>query len=461
MTTRTERFPIDNELLAMTEESLVSDHMLTRSGWLDDEDEVDGDSGAYQLAAGVAVVRVSGPLLTNARASWFSSWDGYDSVAARVCEAMADPAVGAVVMSFDSPGGMAVGMVDGARAIRQAADLWGKPLVAHGTMAASAAYGLACACDEIFITADGTMGSIGTMATITDRSKQNESQGLNVVVLTSGSQKTDGHPDVPLTAAAVSRLKTRITMLSQMFGAWVSERRPKCADPLALQGASIHGEAAVAAGLADGVGTLDDAISHAAALATARATPVTSNNARTTPMQTSAQLLLILTSLRAELGVTDDAEALAALKTLKVRAGQADAAQAQLVELRAQLEARTEADRARARDEVLAKHRARGALTPAMEADAGYMATLNALDAAAVDRVLSPIAGLPTAPITPRRTGIDPASASEDPKVDPKAPNLSPEEREWSADVGVRPEAIEMARRDEALRARRRQGSDD
>ena len=80
---------------------------------------------------------------------------------------------------LDSPGGVAAGMVDTGRALRAMADRSGKPFVAHaGPMACSAAYGLACAADRILVTEDGTVGSVGVIAVVTDRTAQNAQEGL-------------------------------------------------------------------------------------------------------------------------------------------------------------------------------------------------------------------------------------------------------------------------------------------
>ena len=424
MKTTPRRFPIENELLAMAEDALFQDHQ-PRAGWLDDEDD-DGDvMGGYTLAAGVAVVSICGPLLERARSGWFSSWDGYDSVLARVECALMDKAVSAVVLSFDSPGGMATGMVDGARAIRMAADRYGKPVVAHaGSMACSAAYGLAVAADHLMVTSDGTVGSVGILATIVDRTKQNEQEGLNVVVLRSGALKADGHPDIPLTAAATSRLNARVTQLAGMFAAWVGERRGMTADAvLALQGGVAYGADACTKSLADSVGTLADAVATAAALAN-------KPKGNPTTMKTAAQALALLEALREQTGATSDEELTATVATLKKHGEQLATVTKQRDDALAQLAERDHQAHASARDVVLVKHRARGALTPAMEADAAFMGDLAPLKADALDRVLSRLAGLPTQAHTP--PPIDP--------IDPKATGtaaLSAADREWMKATGA------------------------
>lgn len=88
--------------------------------------------------------------------------------------------------------------------------------------------------------------------------------------------------------------------------------------------------------------------------------------------------------------------------TLRARARAADDMAVEVKRLSAELSAlRSERD-AEARERVLSKHRSRGALTPAAEADAGYMADLRTLSVEALDRVLSRLPGLPTQAVDTR-----------------------------------------------------------
>jgi HK97 family phage prohead protease len=88
--------------------------------------------------------------------------------------------------------------------------------------------------------------------------------------------------------------------------------------------------------------------------------------------------------------------------TLRARARAADELGAQVKRLSSELSAiRAERD-AEARARVLSRHRERGALTPAAEADAGYMADLRTLSVEALDRVLSRLPGLPTQAVDTR-----------------------------------------------------------
>ncbi len=400
----------------------------------------------------VAVVHVEGPLDT--RGSW--CWDGYDTVEERVREALAQSDVRAVVLALDSPGGMAAGMLDGARALRRAIEAAGKPCVAWaGTMACSAAYGLAAACDAIVVTEDGEVGSVGVLARVVDRTAQNEKQGLTVRVVRSGTLKADPHPDIALTDASVARVRARVMELAVMFGGYVAGRRPQCGDVLAHQGAAFMGATAVEKGFADAVGTLADAIAHARQLADAQQENENAMNVdKNSPAATAT-----LAQLRAAVGATTDDELVATVTTLKVQAGQLAEVAKQRDEARAQLAARDQADKLAAREKVLARHRDRGALTKALEDDAAFMADLAPLSAEALDRVLSRLPGLPTTPLAPRKVAaVNPEG------VAPKAvTELTPLQRKLARQAGLTDEEfLAQLERDEAdARARHADDSDE
>jgi hypothetical protein len=93
---------------------------------------------------------------------------------------------------------------------------------------------------------------------------------------------------------------------------------------------------------------------------------------------------------------------------------------------------------------VLAKHRTRGALTPAMEADSAFMGDLAPLSAEALDRVLSRLAGAPAAVAPRSAANVDPAAAPVE---------LTAEERAFAKQHGLTEEALLSTKRADAARA--------
>lgn len=129
---------------------------------------------------GVAVVPVLGPLV--ARGDWLSDLFGavaYGEFVAAIAAAMDDPAVGAVLMEIDSPGGEVAGLFDTVDMLRALKEGSGKPLHAVASEAAlSAAYAIASAADRLVVTRTAEVGSVGVLAVHVDESGADRQAGL-------------------------------------------------------------------------------------------------------------------------------------------------------------------------------------------------------------------------------------------------------------------------------------------
>ena len=222
---------------------------------------------------GIAIVTVHGPL--EHHATWW--WDSYESIVERVEDAITgqdvvkydewrngwrddyEPAVAmparAVVLCIDSPGGEAAGCGQAHKRLRTLRKQYNVPLYAYADeTACSAAYEIACACDEIWLPETGTVGSIGVIATLFDRTKMNEKDGLNVELITSGEYKSDGHADRVIDDGVRSRMQARVDTLAGIFWRIVARRRETSPKAVAgLQAGVFLGQDAVDVGIADGV----------------------------------------------------------------------------------------------------------------------------------------------------------------------------------------------------------------
>lgn len=304
-------FPIE-PLMALEATAL---DRLQRAFFFLDEDEDEGADG--ETCDPVRVVHIRGPLVHHA--SWW--WCSYEDVRADFKEAIDDPACEAIVLRIDSPGGYAAGMGETVRAMREAKAAAGKPVLAYvDEMACSAAYGLATVADEIWLPASGTTGSVGTMLTVYDESKLNEKMGLRVEVITSGEQKADGHRDVPLTSAALGRLRERVEDLAGLFVAQVADaRRMTPAAVAGLQAGVFLGAKAIEAGLADRLASLEETLAEAArrgaAAKASRSAPLALTPGASAPQPHETHMK----SLFAKLGLPEtasEAEALVALSAI-------------------------------------------------------------------------------------------------------------------------------------------------
>lgn len=178
---------------------------------------------------------------------------------------MANDQVGAIVLDVDSPGGSVYGVAELADQIA-AARGGGKRIVASvNSLAASAAYWIASAADEIVITPGGEAGSIGVWGAHVDASKYYEERGLKYELISAGKYKVEGHSFGPLTDEARTFMQSRVDEYYDGFIRGVARNRR---DTLAHvregygEGRVLGAEAAVKANLVDRIGTFDDVIAE-------------------------------------------------------------------------------------------------------------------------------------------------------------------------------------------------------
>ena len=217
---------------------------------------------------GVAVVPVLGPLV--ARGDWLSDLFGavaYGEFVAAIAAAMDDPAVGAVLMEIDSPGGEVAGLFDTVDMLRALKEGSGKPLHAVASEAAlSAAYAIASAADRLVVTRTAEVGSVGVLAVHVDESGADREAGLAWSYVFAGERKLDGNAHAPLSDRARSDMQADVDRLHADFCALVAANRGMSAGAVrATEAAVFRGALAVEAGLADAVGTLDTALTDLSA----------------------------------------------------------------------------------------------------------------------------------------------------------------------------------------------------
>lgn len=209
----------------------------------------------------VPVVTIRGPLEHHA-----GMWcDSYDAILSRASEALSGPGPG-IVLRIDSPGGLVSGCMETARAIRALADGSGKRIVAYvDGMACSAGYALACVADAIVVQQSATLGSIGVLVARTDVSEALAASGVKLFMIKSGDLKGIGTPEMAMSADELAALQDTVeTQAALFFGHVAAFRTSTSVDSVkALRAGTLIGARAVAAGLADQTGNLDDALALA------------------------------------------------------------------------------------------------------------------------------------------------------------------------------------------------------
>lgn len=216
---------------------------------------------AYDVQNGVAVIPVDGTLVhKNAALNPVSGMQGYDGIEAKLAGAMADPEVRGIMLDINSPGGEVSGVKDLATKISAST----KPVWAHANeLAASAAYWLACAADQLIVTETAEVGSVGVLVAHADHSEQMKDDGVKVTLIHSGANKVDGNPYEPLPDGVRDQWQAQIDDLRGMFASAVAAGRGMDVQAVLDTEARLYrGAAAVSAGLADAVMPFSDALTE-------------------------------------------------------------------------------------------------------------------------------------------------------------------------------------------------------
>ncbi len=241
----------------------------------DDPDELDDEARAakpYEVTPdGIAVIGVSGTLVK--KASWMDAWSGlqsYEMIRAEFQDAVADPRIQGILLDVDSPGGEVGGLFDLAGEIF--AGRQEKPIYAIANDAAfSAAYAIASSAERLFVTSTGGVGSVGVIAIHVDQSGFDEKVGRKYTAVFAGAKKNDFNPHEPLSGSAKDDLQMEIDRLYDMFVSLVSQNRQmKTALVRNTEAGLFYGAKAISAGLADQVGTRDQALAAVTGAAKSR-----------------------------------------------------------------------------------------------------------------------------------------------------------------------------------------------
>lgn len=227
--------------------------------WQEEEDYFDPLTDAHIRPSGVGVFPVRGPLFDR---GWMC-YLGYDQIVETCREFEAHyyarkelqdtPDLIAVVMPFDSPGGVCVGWKSAVDAIKRLSSIVPVYSVADRE-ACSAAEGLAAQATKSFCTEDSFRGSCGARMTHEDFSRALSEDGIDVRHFTSGRYKTVGAGDVPRSPETVEVFTDFTARWAQIFREIMAQGRGMTPQQFDAMEARIYfGPDAVDVGLCDGV----------------------------------------------------------------------------------------------------------------------------------------------------------------------------------------------------------------
>lgn len=230
------------------------------------EEEIQARIGAARSqpaprSGAVAVIPVYGTIIP--RGNMLAESSGATSVqtiSASLREALNDSRVSSILLDVDSPGGTVTGVDELSAEIFRARGQ--KPITAIASpMAASAAYYIASAADELVVTPTGEVGSIGVFAAHQDMSRLMDRMGVTVSLVSAGKYKTEGNPYEPLSDEARAALQDRVDEYYNMFVDAVARNRGMSSDKVRNgmgEGRVVSARRALSLGMADRVATMDE-----------------------------------------------------------------------------------------------------------------------------------------------------------------------------------------------------------
>lgn len=211
---------------------------------------------------GVASLPLFGPIFP--RADLFTELSGatsLDTLAEDLRAVQANEAVEKILLVVDSPGGVVFGVDEFASLVAGSP----KPITVHGTgMIASAAYWIGSQASEIVIDTTGMLGSIGVVmsAAVQEAPDANGNRRLDIV----SSNAANKRPDLS-TDEGRARVRADLDAIEEIFIGAVAKGRKVTKAAVVRdfgEGGVKVGKAAVQAGMADRIDSLEGTLSRLA-----------------------------------------------------------------------------------------------------------------------------------------------------------------------------------------------------
>jgi protease-4 len=225
-----------------------------------------GPSGAGRATGdSVAVIYIDGEISGVSAGGISAGGITPEAIIAQLKRAEDDPAVKAIMLRIDSPGGTASASEEIAIEVARCT----KPTIASiGDVGASGAYMIASQCDEIMSTGSSAVGSIGVILEIGDYSELAKKLGVKFIAIHEGEFKDAGSPWRGLTTTETAMLLSDARLTYDGFIARVAKGRrvPESDIRKLATGWAWPGSKAKDLGLVDRIGNYTDAVNRAGKL---------------------------------------------------------------------------------------------------------------------------------------------------------------------------------------------------
>lgn len=222
------------------------------------------DEGEGMFHKKIVIIPIEGTLM-NARSTNFmgNGENQVSLVAQQLKKAAEDSRIAAVVLRINSPGGTVTSSDTLYQMVQQFKLKTHKPVIASAQeVAASGGYYVACASDQIVAGPTSVVGSIGVIFTTFDIEGTMGKVGVRSYTIKSGPLKDMGSPFKAMTPGEREVIQGIVNDYFGRFRGIVATSRKLDADRVTkvTDGRVFTGEQALALGLVDRTGTLEDAI---------------------------------------------------------------------------------------------------------------------------------------------------------------------------------------------------------
>ena len=214
--------------------------------------------GDFGLGGRVALIEVEGVLYDDAE------------LLDQIRQLREDPTVQAFVVAINSPGGVVAPSQSVYETLREIRDEDGLPVVASiGGVGASGGYYVALGADSIYVLPGSITGSIGVIMEFPNATGLMDKIGFRMETVQSSEHKDVGSPFREMTEEDRVLLEVLVQDVYDQFVDVVATERelPREAVLAVADGRLLSGRQAIAAGLADAEGNIEDAIAAAGRMA--------------------------------------------------------------------------------------------------------------------------------------------------------------------------------------------------
>jgi len=247
---------IRSELWEMRPEALAS--------WIASLDAVEPVESSPRLPktdGGIGLITIQGVIGHRPGGGYYANTYSAE-VADWLRKMAANPAIGAIVLDIDSPGGTVAGLAEAADTINDVKAI--KPVYAVANPeAASAAYHLGSQATRFYSTPSGEVGSIGVWAAHVDLSEALTNAGIKVSLVSAGKYKVEGNPFEPLGEVAREEIQRSVDMHYEAFLKSVARGRnttPATVRDTFGQGRMVEAPRAKDLGMIDAIHTLGEVL---------------------------------------------------------------------------------------------------------------------------------------------------------------------------------------------------------